>query len=482
MPRAAWLEVAIAAVAAMVLTWVAPVRLYAAIAEAGLDAVLASLALARIDPPTVGDAAIASLRSLLIVTPIVVAFARAERIRLVWAPLTIPPLVLALALAPHGIVGLGPLSLLALISLCAIAAQARPWLRGTAALPMLMALHPTATTHQRWAAELAGGSERLVARCASNDGERPVGLRPSHLSPVHYSVTPVGESRLLLTSEGGRSHWVVREPDGRLRIAGPSSAAGNYWEGTEGEGITWLAHRDDVRGVRWVGDHEEVTTTSLLDVREPWEVDALDAVYDETTRSVFVGELASGSLLRVPIDGRPSQRHELGLFYLQLVPAGAGELVGISTTELTVIDTVSGTIRERQPAAMCAGGVAICPDDLAVAVADLAGRVRLFERDVHGHYAFVRSGAARSPRRITFSPDCRALAVTSADDETVVVLSREDLSVVRTYRLGPGLRDVHWLSGGDLLVVDACTVSRLRAERPGVDPVASDRERASTSR
>lgn len=456
-----WIEIGIAVAAALLLASSAPVRLYAAIVEAGVDAVLAAIALAGIDAGTTGDAAIALLRSVLVVAPTVVAFARAERLRLVWAPLTIPPLVLALALAPHGIIGPGPLVLLALVSLGAMAAQASPRLRWTASLPVLFALHPTTTTHQQWTARLPGGRERLMARCASNEGERPAGLQPSHLSPVHYSVTPVG-SRLLLTSEGGLSQWLVREPDGRLRIAGPSGVSGNYWEGTQGAGTTWLAHRDDVRGVRWVDDHEDVSTISLLGVREPWEVDALDAVYDEATRSVFVGELASGSLLRVPIDGGTARRHELGLFYLQLAPGRAGELVGISTTELVVIDTASGAIRERQPAAMCAGGVAICAADDAVAVADLAGRVRLFERDGSGGYAFVRSRAARSPRRVVFSPDCSALAVTSADDETLVVLSRADLSILRRYRLGPGLRDVHWLPDGDLLAIDACTVTRLR--------------------
>ena len=64
-----------------------------------------------------------------------------------------------------------------------------------------------------------------------------------------------------------------------------------------------------------------------------------------------------------------------------------------------------------------------------------------------------------APRRVAFSPDCAFLTLSSADDTTVEVLRRSDLSVVRRYALGPGLRDATYLDARRVGVVDACTVT-----------------------
>lgn len=456
------LEVAIALLASVAVWLAAPVHLYAAIARAGLAAALTAPALIALDPPTLGDAALALVRALFVVVPVVVAFTRARVHRWAWAPLAVPPLLLALSLAPHGLVGIGPMLVLALSSIGAVAAQRSSRLRWCAAAPILLALHPTATTHQKWTDVLPFTSQRLAARCRENDGERPRGLDRAVLSPLYYSITPVTADRLLLVGEGNVSYWVMRDATGALSIAEPSRVTGNYWHGTHGHDLTWLGHRDDVLAIAWVGDAERVRHIDLRGVREPWEVDALDAVYEAHADVVLVGELASGSLIEVPIaEGATPRRHELGLFYLQLAPSRPGEVVGVSTTELVTIGTAPIQLRQRMPAALCAGGVASCPLDGAVAVSDFAGRVRLFDRDGEGSLHFTQSVAARSPRRVAFSADCSLLAVTSADDTTLTVLRRRDLSTATESHLGPGLRDVYWMPDGDLLAVDACTVTRL---------------------
>jgi hypothetical protein len=326
-------------------------------------------------------------------------------------------------------------------------------LRFTAAVPVLVAMHPTLTTHQYALLDNA-------ARCRANDGERPIGFRTSMVRSNYYAVTPIGD-RLLLTGED-LPRWLVREPNGRLRFAEASRVRGNYWSGSVGEGSAFFVHRDELRIVRWGLDGEDMSVIDLRRVRAPSEADLINSVYDPATRTVFAGEFIAGGLVRIPLSRRRPSRLGLDMFYLQLANGEDGTILASSSSDLAVIDARTGHIRERHPAALCTGSIASCPLDHAVAVTDYAGRVRLFERDARGHYAFVRSGAMMSPRRVVFSPDCRALAVASADDETISVLRRRDLRVVESYHVGPSLRDLAWLPSGDLLIVDACTVTRVR--------------------
>jgi hypothetical protein len=441
------LEIGVALALTLWLLLVAPLGLFMGIAGAGLRALFTA---PRLD--ATGDAALATLRSLFIIAPIVFAFARARRHRLLWAPLVVPPLLMALAVAPHGITGAGKFVVLAALSVGALVAQARPALRLTAALPLLFAYHPTLTTHQRFSLRFPGQRDRMLARCASNDGERS--LSSAFFTPDYYGLTPVGTDRWLLTGESF-SWWVDRAAGGNLRYWQRSAVHGNYWSGSEGAGASWIAHRDDARKLHWMEDR----SISLLGTRHPAEVDLLDAVYDDATRSVFVGELAHGGLIALPVDGGAPARYPLDLFYLQLAALAPGELAGISTTELVVIDTRTKEVRQRLPAALCAGGLATCGG--AVVVSDYAGRVRLFERR-GGQLQLVRSTAARAPRHVAFSPDCSAVAVVSADDQTLSIVARDDLSTKSSYRLGPGLRSVLWLDNHQLLAVDACGISTVR--------------------
>jgi hypothetical protein len=50
----------------------------------------------------------------------------------------------------------------------------------------------------------------------------------------------------------------------------------------------------------------------------------------------------------------------------------------------------------------------------------------------------------------------------SADDQTLSIVARDDLSTKSSYRLGPGLRSVLWLDNHQLLAVDACGISTVR--------------------
>jgi hypothetical protein len=64
------------------------------IAASGVRALLGAARLASDDPPVLGDAFLAIVRSILVVAPTIVAFARSSRVRLVWAPLALVPLLL----------------------------------------------------------------------------------------------------------------------------------------------------------------------------------------------------------------------------------------------------------------------------------------------------------------------------------------------------------------------------------------------------
>jgi hypothetical protein len=118
-------------------------------------------------------------------------------------------------------------------------------------------------------------------------------------------------------------------------------------------------------------------------------------------------------------------------------------------------------VTERSAAALGAGGLDVCQVDGAALVADYAGRLRLFKIGPTGKYELEQGVSLSSPRRVAFSPDCAWIAVTSGDDETAYVLRRGDLSVWRTFRLGPGLRDVVYTGPREVAIVDACSVNIL---------------------
>jgi hypothetical protein len=182
---------------------------------------------------------------------------------------------------------------------------------------------------------------------------------------------------------------------------------------------------------------------------------------------VFVSEMLRGGAWQISLADGSMRHHDLRAFYLQLVRRDDdGLLIGISTTDLLVFDPRSGRVVARTAAAIGAGGLDVCQRDGSAAVADYAGQLRLFTRRASGAYAFERGVSLASPRRVAFSPDCEWLAVTSGDDRTAYILRRADLSVWRTYDLGPGLRDVVYTGRREVAIVDACTVNTLPGGAP----------------
>jgi hypothetical protein len=138
-------------------------------------------------------------------------------------------------------------------------------------------------------------------------------------------------------------------------------------------------------------------------------------------------------------------------------------LLGITTGRFVVFDPNTDRVLEEHPAGIVAMGIDVCNVDDGVVITDFTGRVRLFDRGPDGRYRFRAGTAFSAPRRVAFSPSCELVAVTSGDDRHASLLRRSDLSVVRTWSLGPGLREQLFLDDKTLASVDACTVSFLSA-------------------
>jgi len=142
-----------------------------------------------------------------------------------------------------------------------------------------------------------------------------------------------------------------------------------------------------------------------------------------------------------------------------------GMLVGITTGRLVVFDPRTDRVLQEQPAGTVAMGIDVCRADGSIAVTDFVGRVRLFEMLPNGNYAFKRAGFSPAARRVSFSPDCSKIAVTSGNDRNLFILNRADMSTERTYSLGPGLRDIVYLDDRWVAAADACVVNFVDTQR-----------------
>lgn len=349
----------------------------------------------------------------------------------------------------------------------------RRFLRWAVALPMIVLLALPASRHGSARQEGAG----LAARCAANDGGRATNLSPDLLVARYYGVHFFPPDWILLTGEtpddgrfmnlphGGRGSWWLRkEAEGRISFAGPSKATGNIWTGCRLGDDGWFIRAGRFMHVRPPGAGGQETVRTI-----PAPIggfDAPDTACDERTGSVFASDLRDGRLieLKTRTDEPPRRRADSvsvrgGLMSMR---ESDGRLIMLDFQDLVVYASDEARVLHVTPAAIAASALTLCPSDGAVAVPDLAGRLRVFRMRADGRYEFDWGLSLFAPRFAEFSPDCTHLGVTSADDRHVWIVERTTHRIVETFELGPAIRGAAFIGPRELAVADACTVSVLR--------------------
>jgi hypothetical protein len=337
----------------------------------------------------------------------------------------------------------------------------RPRLGWVTLLPLLLCAEPSLSHSPLGDRVWTPG--RLVARCGRNDGTRPIGFSADLAGPRYYSVTRLDEKLALVVGDR-HSFWLARKSEGAFALETPSRARGNLWQGAAfARTIYFTKNHHFFRVERLDDGSERMTDFEAPDPPGKVEYDLAEPSYDPTGDRLFATELTGGGIRELSLRDGSRKRHLVGGFNLQLMRRSDGKLVGIDTARLIVFDPDADRIVEQHAAGIGTLGVDVCPVDGAVAITDMAGRVRIFERGPSGEYAFRGGISLRAPRRIAFSPDCSLLAVTSADDRTVWSIARVGLTIQRRFQVGPGLRDVSFVAPREIAVADACSATFLDA-------------------
>jgi hypothetical protein len=357
-----------------------------------------------------------------------------------------------------------------------IAASAAGWLsakrryiRYLALLPALVAYEPI-LSHSPLS-DLVWTTGRLADRCAKNDGSRPSGFTPAMAVARYFGVTAVRPDLLLLTGER-RSYWLKRSPDGSFAFEKPSRVSGNLWEGCLSGADVWLTKRGRLYRVTRSDDPYETNHETIKEFLMPdppdisVELDFADAICDEERGSIYASEVVRGGLRELVLATGEQRRTQIGGYNLQMRCRSDGMFVGIDTNRLFVFDPERRAVIEEHGAGISTLGVDLCSRDGRVAVTDLAGIIRVFARGQSGEYSFERGALLAAPRRVAFSADCEVLGVTSGNDKTVYVLRASTLEVVKSYSLGPGLRDLTFSGPREIAAADACTATILDASLP----------------
>jgi DNA-binding beta-propeller fold protein YncE len=136
-----------------------------------------------------------------------------------------------------------------------------------------------------------------------------------------------------------------------------------------------------------------------------------------------------------------------------------GRLVLVDSSALMVFDPAQRRVVERMPARLGGHGFDVCPATGSAAVADLSGRLRVFNLDAAGHYQFGWGVSVFAPRRVAYSFDCSRIAVTSADDHRVFLIDTATHRVTDVFHAGPALRDVAPIGPREMAVSDVCSIT-----------------------
>lgn len=459
-----YVEMGIALLPAMAIVSSASLRaLVATCAFAVLDGAFSSLRLIPTDPASALTAFAALSRVILLLAPLARMFARAPRHRLAWIPLV---LVVWLGVLGTSVAAFSSVLMWALLCIASAAAWflvARPWFALAAFLPWIFALEPM-LGHSPLG-DSVWTKARLAERCRENDGMRPVDLSPDFMVARYFGVTPFDKASMLVTGER-RSFWAHYDANNKLFLGSPLTVRGNMWQGCVRDGSAWLTRRDFLCEVPTPREGQGPGKETCYEVRGPAELgpelDYVDVVCPSYRPTVYVSQLVRGGYLEFDSKTGGTTFHSiLPGMNLQLVERPDGMLAGITTSRLFLFDPKTDRVVEEHPAGAVAMGIDVCRSDNALVVTDFVGRVRIYEWGSDGHYHFVRGAFYPAPRRAAFSPDCSSIAITSGNDRNAFLLRRSDLGLLRSYRLGPGLRDIVFLDAERAAVVDACTVNVL---------------------
>jgi hypothetical protein len=297
------------------------------------------------------------------------------------------------------------------------------------------------------------------------------------LVPRYYGVHFFPPDWILLTGEtpedglfmsiphaGRGSWWLRKELDGTLSFAGPSNATGNIWTSCRLNGDGWFVRAGRFMQVRPPDANGEEMVRSI-----PFPMpgfDAPDTACDKRTGNVYASDLLDGRLVELSArtGGRPERRDDSvsvrgGVMSMR---ESDGRLVILDFQDLVVYALGEARTLHRTPAAIASSALTMCQSDGAVAVPDLAGRLRVFRMNSDGGYEFDWGLQLFAPRFAQFSPDCDFLGVTSADDRHVWIIERDSRQITKTFRLGPAVRGAAFVGPREFAVADACTVSLLR--------------------
>lgn len=316
--------------------------------------------------------------------------------------------------------------------------------------------------------------DQLLTECARNDGIRPVNLTADHLMPYH-GINVIGDDLVFLAGEGpndggmrgkggGRriGSWWLRRTDAGLELELPSEATGNLWRGCMIDDTNWMVRAGGVVGVKRLPSggsvHEQVSWIPV----PTSDMDLLEAACDPVGHRIYVTEFFEGGLWEVPLDGSAPRRHQIG--GVLLIPEWRfdGRLVLVDSSSLMVFDPREDRVVERVPARLGGHGFDVCAANGTAAVADLSGRLRVFDLDEAGHYQFAWGVSMFAPRRVAFSSDCSHIAVTSADDHRVFIVDAAARRVIDVFHAGPALRDVAPTGPREFSVSDVCSITTFR--------------------
>jgi hypothetical protein len=312
--------------------------------------------------------------------------------------------------------------------------------------------------------------EALLAECGHRGGSRPRNLTADRLMPYH-SITALGDDLVLLTAEGpedgamrGRTggrrvgSWWLRRDNGTFTFEKPSDANGNLWRGCKLDGAIWMGRANMIVGVRRLPDgdpqHEQVYRLRIPSA----DVDFGETACLPDRKRVYVGEASLGGLWEVRPDGIEPRRHQIGGVLVLPEARPDGRLVITTTASLMTFAPGEDRVVDRTTAGLIIAGYDVCPVDGSVAVADLAGRVRVFHESPEG-YRFAWGVSLFAPRRVAYSRDCSRMAVSSADDRRVFVVDTATHQVVEVIQAGPALRDVAATGPREFAVADVCSMT-----------------------
>lgn len=312
----------------------------------------------------------------------------------------------------------------------------------------------------------------LFQQCRARDGMLPANLDPDRLMP-YFGVNSIADDLVLLAAEGpndggmrGRSggrrvgSWWMRRREGSFHFEEPSKATGNLWRGCHLDDAVWMARANSVIGATPPGGERAEETVRYLNLPSS-DMDFGDVACDPERHRLFVTEATGGGVWELSTSAENPQRQRIeGLAPLPKRRSD-GRLIINHTGGFLVYDPDRHQIIERAPTSFVSFGFDVCPSTGAVATADLAGRLRVFELE-GDHYQFRWGVSAFAPRRVAFSRDCSRIAITSADDQHVHFIDVATRSIVESHQAGPALRDVAATGPREFSISDICSMTTYR--------------------